>query len=84
MTAKNGLKKMKNIMKPKQYKAKLKCNPEITVVGYYFEMRETTHCFDKGEDIPIHYYLIVDEMTDWNLPNEARMYEIEIDTLEEL
>lgn len=52
--------------------------------GYYFEMPETTYCFKEDGDPKIKYYLVYYQMTDWGLPNEARLVEIDPDTLEEI
>lgn len=73
------------INKPPKYRAKLKKNPEITIEGYYFEMKETTYCFTSDYErhpVPTHYYLMYERMTDWGLPNEFSMKEIDPDTLE--
>lgn len=77
----------KKMSKPNKYRAKLKSNSEITVEGYYFEMQETTYCFTEDYErnpVPTHYYLVCEHMTDWGLPNKAEMFEIDIDTLEEV
>ena len=53
--------------KPNKYRAKLKSNSDITVEGYYFEMKETTYCFTSDyENHPVltHYYLVCEHMTD--------------------
>ena len=71
------------------FKAKLKdwkTNPQQNkwVEGYYLSKKETTYCFTEDyEKNPVKtlYYIAVDSMTDWGLPNEFRCFEIDPDTL---
>lgn len=71
------------------FKAKLKdwkTNPQQNkwVEGYYLSRKETTYCFTEDyEKNPVKtlHYIAVDSMTDWGLPNEFRLYEIDSDTL---
>jgi len=71
------------IKKPKRYKAKAK-NKDCWFEGYYFEMPETTYCFEEDGEIKTLYYLIVWEPTDWGIPNRMGAIEIDINTLEEI
>lgn len=71
------------------FKAKLKdwkTNPQQNkwVEGYYLSKKETTYCFTEDyERNPVKtlHYIAVDSMTDWGLPNEFRLFEIDTDTL---
>ena len=71
------------------FKAKLKdwkTNPYKNewVEGYYLKRKETTYCYAEDyERNPVKtlHYIAVDYMTDWGLPNEFRLYEIDPDTL---
>lgn len=71
------------------FKAKLKdwkTNPQHNkwMKGYYLSRKETTYCFTEDyERNPVKalHYIAVDSMTDWGLPNEFRLYEIDPDTL---
>ena len=71
------------------FKAKLKdwkTKPQQNkwVEGYYLSRKETTYCFTEDyERNPVKtlHYIAVDSMTDWGLPNEFRLYEIDPDTL---
>ena len=54
------------------------------VKGYYVALRDTTYCFK--EDYDAHpdntkYYIAVDEMTDWGLPNEHHLVEVDPETV---
>lgn len=65
------------------YKAKLK-NKDRWIKGFYCCKKETTYCFTEDyEKFPVKtlHYIIRDEMTDWGLPNEFRLYEIDYETL---
>ena len=64
-------------------KAKRKDNNRW-VEGYYAVLREATYCFK--EDYDAHpdntkYYIMVDEMTDWGLPNEHYLVEVDPNTV---
>lgn len=71
------------------FKAKLKdwkTNPQQNkwVEGYYLSRKETTYCFTEDyEKNPVKtlHYIALDSMTDWGLPNEFRLFEIDPDTL---
>ena len=71
------------------FKAKLKdwkTNPQQNkwIEGYYLSRKETTYCFTEDyERNPVKtlHYIAVDSMTDWGLPNEFRLYEIDPYTL---
>ena len=52
--------------------------------GYYFEMPETTYCFSHDPKPRIIHCLVCYHMTDWGLPNEPYLREIDISTLEEI
>ena len=75
---------MKNgFEKPKRYKAKA-LKSEQWYTGYYFEMPETTYCFTSDPEPKILHYLVIYHMTDWGLPNEPKLVEIDMDTIEEV
>lgn len=71
------------------FRAKLKDwkkNPNNNkwVEGYYLKRKETTYCFTEDyERNPVKtlHYIAVDMMTDWGLPNEFRLFEIDPETL---
>lgn len=65
------------------FKAKLK-NKNKWVEGFYCCKRDTTYCFAEDYErhpVETHHYIIQDQMTDWGLPNELKMYEIDFSTL---
>lgn len=65
------------------FKAKLKGRNQW-IEGFYCSMRETTYCFAEDYErhpVPLHHLIAVDEMTDWGLPNQLRLYEIDPDTI---
>lgn len=65
------------------FKAKLKGRNQW-IEGFYCSMRETTYCFAEDYErhsVPLHHLIAVDEMTDWGLPNQLRLYEIDPETL---
>ena len=51
--------------------------------GYYAKMHETTYGLTTGNEppIPLHHYIIRDEVTDWNMPNRLRCYEVDPETI---
>lgn len=54
------------------------------VHGFYCSRRETTYCFKEDYDrnpVMTHHYIVVDEMTDWGLPNELQAYEVDLLTV---
>ena len=71
------------------FRAKLKnwkINPEHNrwVEGFYLKRKETTYCFTEDyEKYPIKtlHFIAEECMTDWGLPNDFRLYEIDPDTL---
>lgn len=71
------------------FKAKLKdwkTNPGRNkwVEGYYLSREETTYCVAEDyERFPVKtlHYIAEECMTDWGLPNEFRLYEIDPDTI---
>lgn len=65
------------------FKAKIKSNGKW-VEGFYCSKRDTTYCFTEDyESNPVetHHYILQDQMTDWGLPNQLTMYEIDPTTL---
>ena len=62
-----------------------KCkNLDKFVTGYYAKLSSTTYCFTEdylNHPITYRHFIICDEMTDWGLPNELKLYEIDPDTL---
>lgn len=71
------------------FKAKLKdwkTNPNRNrwIEGYYLSKEETTYCVKEDyERFPVKtlYYIAEECMTDWGLPNEFRLYEIDPETI---
>ena len=54
------------------------------IEGFYCSKRDTTYCFTEDYErnlVDTHHYIIQDQMTDWGLPNELRLYEINPSTL---
>jgi len=54
------------------------------IEGFYCSKRDTTYCFTEDYErnpVDTHHYIIQDQMTDWGLPNELRLYEIDPSTL---
>lgn len=65
------------------YRAKRKDNGEW-VEGFYCSKQSTTYCFKEDyERFPVetNHYIIQETMTDWGLPNEFRLIEIDPSTL---
>ena len=70
-------------MKVPYYQAKCKKTGNL-IEGFYFEMPRTTYCFNEDYDnlyVEIKSYLVFDVTTDWGLPNEIDMKEIDKTTL---
>lgn len=68
--------------KPKDWKTNKKDN--VWLEGYYLKKQDTTYCFKEDyENYPVEtrHYIAVEQMTDWGLPNEFRLLEIDPDTL---
>lgn len=71
------------------FKAKLKDwkdkpNKDKWVEGYYLKRSETTYCFEEDyRNFPVKtlHFIAQERMTDWGLPNEFRLYEIDPETL---
>lgn len=71
------------------FRAKLKdwkTNPKHNrwVEGFYLKRKETTYCFTEDyENYPVKtlHFIAEECMTDWGLPNDFRLYEIDPDTL---
>lgn len=71
------------------FRAKLKdwkTNPNHNrwVHGFYLKRKETTYCFSEDyEKYPVKtlHFIAEECMTDWGLPNDFRLYEIDPDTL---
>ena len=74
------------------FRAKLKdwkTNPEHNrwVEGFYLKRKETTYCFTEDyEKYPVKtlHFIAEECMTDWGLPNDFRLYEIDPETLCEI
>lgn len=50
------------------------------IEGYYCKTSDTTYAFSEDYDrypVPEHYYILVDEMTDWGLPNRPTLHEVD-------
>ncbi len=69
--------------KPKRYRAKA-LGSDTWFEGYYFEMPETTYCCAPEIEPKVLHYLVFHQMTDWGLPNEPKLVEIDMDTIEEV
>ena len=70
---------MRNIL----FKAKTTYNDKW-VEGGYCESAETTYCFEedyKKNTVTIHRYIVVDQMTDWGLPNNLMFHKVKPDTV---
>lgn len=71
------------------FRAKLKdwkTNPNHNswVEGFYLKRKETTYCFAEDyEKYPVKtlHFIAEECVTDWGLPNDFRLYEIDPDTL---
>ncbi len=58
--------------------------PSKWVEGGYCRKSETTYCFAEDYErnpVAVHHYIARDEMTDWGLPNEVRLYEVDPSTV---
>lgn len=54
------------------------------IEGYYCKISETTYAFAEDYDkypVPVHHYILQENMTDWGLPNRFWQYEIDPETL---
>lgn len=71
------------MIKPKIYKAKLK-DRDYEVKGVYYSFPETTYCFKEDYENNPRHVIVTHEMTDWGLPNQLRVFEIDPDTLKEV
>lgn len=61
------------------YKAK-RIHDGKWVEGHYYKMSETTYAFAEDYErnpVPVHHYILFEQMTDWGLPN--RMMQVEVD-----
>lgn len=71
------------------FRAKLKdwkTNPEHNrwIEGFYLKRKETTYCITEDyERNPVKtlHYIAKEHMTDWGLPSEFKLYEIDPNTL---
>lgn len=78
-----GLRKVSDKSPVKRYKAK-GFDDDRWYEGFYFEMPDTTYCFDTDTDTVTESYLVSHRITDWGLHNEPTIVRIDPDTLEEL
>lgn len=65
------------------FRAKWMHNKEW-IEGYYCKISETTYAFAEDYDkypVPVHHYILQENMTDWGLPNRFWQYEIDPETL---
>lgn len=56
------------------------------IEGYYCKTSDTTYAFAEDYDrhpVPEHHCILVDEMTDWGLPNRPTLYEVDPSTVGE-
>ena len=54
------------------------------IEGYYYKMAETTYCFKEDYErhpVPEHHFIVFTRMTDWGLPNQVCVVEIDPNTL---
>lgn len=54
------------------------------IEGFYWCKDETTYCTKEDYErhpVKTQHYIIQERMTDWGLPNEFRLYEVDQDTL---
>lgn len=50
------------------------------IEGYYCKTSDTTYAFSEDYDrypVPEHHCILVDEMTDWGLPNRPTLHEVD-------
>lgn len=68
------------------YKAKV-VDRDKYVRGFYCAFPETTYCFAIdyiNNPVKIIHCIFTYDQGDWRLPNEPRLYQIDIDTLEQV
>lgn len=68
------------------YKAKM-IDKDRYVRGFYFAYPKTTYCFTTdyiNNPVKIIHCIVTHKTGDWGLPNEPRLYQIDIDTLEQV
>ena len=68
--------------KLKDWKTNLEHNRWVE--GFYLKRKETTYCFTEDyEKYPVKtlHFIAEECMTDWGLPNDFTLYEIDLDTL---
>lgn len=65
--------------KPKDWKE----DPQNTewIIGYYLQRQETTYCFKEEYPVKTLHFIAEECMTDWGLPNDFMLIEIDPDTL---
>ena len=50
------------------------------IEGYYCKLSDTTYAFSEDYDrypVPEHHCILVDEITDWGLPNRPTLHEVD-------
>lgn len=68
--------------KPKDWKTN--SNHDFWIEGFYLERKETSYCFKEDyEKYPVAtlHFIAEECMTDWGMPNDFQMHEIDPDTL---
>lgn len=72
-------------MKVPYFRAK-KLNSNWYLEGFYFAYPETTHCFitDYTPPVKLIHCIATWDMTDWELPNQSRIVQIDPSTLEQI
>lgn len=74
-------------MNPNVYLCKAKLlspSGRLWARGFYCSRQETTYVFKEDYErnpVKTHHYIAVDSMTDWGLPNELRLHEVNPETL---
>lgn len=74
---------MQTIMREILFRAKRTDNGEW-VEGFYCKGNETTYAFEEDYErnpVPIHHYIMQDQMTDWGLPNKIMLIEVDPSTI---
>lgn len=77
---------MTDLNKIPVYRAK-KLNNDRYVEGFYFAFPEVTYCITEdyiNHPVEIIHCIVNHRQGDWGLPNEPKIYRIDIDTIEQI
>jgi len=77
---------MADLSKIPIYKAK-KINSNMYVEGFYFAFPEVTYCITEdyiNHLVKIIHCIVSYRQGDWGLPNELKIHQIDIDTIEQI